>query len=192
MRYMKVIETFSAFTALRQYVLSLCFGLPEGKLRGMMGFLPACILAALICCGSPLTCCAATEELFVPWDYNTSTPKNELKAPKEELSPGASALLGAIRFYQRFISPVIEARCPMTPTCSAYAVEAIRKHGFFIGYMMTADRLIHEGDEKRYTRAIVHNNKVSFYDPVANNDFWFVKDDKSLRMRKERFYEQDN
>ena len=38
-------------------------------------------------------------------------------------------LLAMIRFYQRAISPWFPARCRFRPTCSAYAMEAIQKHG---------------------------------------------------------------
>ena len=38
-------------------------------------------------------------------------------------------LLAIIRFYQRAISPWFPARCRFRPTCSAYAMEAIQKHG---------------------------------------------------------------
>jgi putative membrane protein insertion efficiency factor len=148
----------------------------EGEPAEMNRILAICMLILLAGSASNLLSSAAAEEPFVPWDYTMPPPKGEVKAGKEEISPAAAALLGGVRFYQRFISPVKGERCPMTPSCSAYAVEAIRKHGFFVGYMMTADRLIHEGDEKRYTRAIVSGNKVRFFDPVSNNDFWFTKD----------------
>ena len=42
-------------------------------------------------------------------------------------------LILPIRFYQRFISPLTPATCRYTPSCSQYAVEAIRKHGPFKG-----------------------------------------------------------
>ena len=38
-------------------------------------------------------------------------------------------LIGIIRFYQGAISPFFGAKCRFTPTCSAYGLEAIRKHG---------------------------------------------------------------
>ena len=34
-----------------------------------------------------------------------------------------------IRFYQKCISPLLPPSCRYTPTCSQYAIEAIRKHG---------------------------------------------------------------
>ena len=38
-------------------------------------------------------------------------------------------MLGMIRFYRRFISPMFPPCCRFTPTCSAYALEAIQKYG---------------------------------------------------------------
>ncbi len=34
-----------------------------------------------------------------------------------------------IRLYQRCISPYMPPACRFTPTCSEYAIQAIRKHG---------------------------------------------------------------
>ncbi|WP_320054847.1 membrane protein insertion efficiency factor YidD [uncultured Acetobacteroides sp.] len=38
-------------------------------------------------------------------------------------------LLQPIRFYQVAISPLKPPSCRFTPTCSAYAIEALKKHG---------------------------------------------------------------
>lgn len=38
-----------------------------------------------------------------------------------------------IRSYQIFISPLLGPNCRFTPTCSSYAIEAIRKYGMFRG-----------------------------------------------------------
>ncbi len=50
-------------------------------------------------------------------------------------------LLVLIRFYQLAISPLIPPRCRYVPTCSQYAVEAIRKHGACKGGCLAAKRL---------------------------------------------------
>ena len=39
-------------------------------------------------------------------------------------------LVAPVRFYQRFISPALPASCRYYPTCSAYAVTALKVHGF--------------------------------------------------------------
>lgn len=46
-----------------------------------------------------------------------------------------------IRFYQLFISPVLPPACRFTPTCSAYAVEAIMTHGLLRGGWLAVKRL---------------------------------------------------
>ena len=47
-----------------------------------------------------------------------------------------------IRLYQRFISPGLPRRCKYEPTCSAYAVEALRTHGPLRGVVLAAWRLL--------------------------------------------------
>jgi len=42
-------------------------------------------------------------------------------------------LIGLIVFYQRFISPLKPPSCRFYPTCSEYAVQAIRKYGILKG-----------------------------------------------------------
>lgn len=43
------------------------------------------------------------------------------------------ALIGLVRLYQIFLSPLIGQNCRFTPTCSAYMIEAIRKYGVIRG-----------------------------------------------------------
>lgn len=51
-------------------------------------------------------------------------------------------MITLIRFYQRWISPAFPARCKYYPTCSAYAILAIRSKGFFIGGALALWRLV--------------------------------------------------
>lgn len=51
------------------------------------------------------------------------------------------AMLAAIRFYQKYISPTRPPCCRFIPTCSQYAVEAIEKYGALKGGWLTFLRL---------------------------------------------------
>ena len=59
-------------------------------------------------------------------------------------------LLGLIFFYQKAISPYLPNSCRYTPTCSQYAMEAIREYGAARGGWMAVKRILrcnpfHEG-----------------------------------------------
>ena len=48
-----------------------------------------------------------------------------------------------IRFYRKFISPLKgKPCCRFTPSCSAYALEAFQKRGFFVGIALTVWRIL--------------------------------------------------
>lgn len=50
--------------------------------------------------------------------------------------------IGLIRFYQGAISPLLGARCRFTPTCSAYGLEAVKKHGPWKGGRLALKRIL--------------------------------------------------
>lgn len=51
-------------------------------------------------------------------------------------------LIGLVRFYQKHLSPRKAPCCRFTPTCSAYAVEALEKHGAFFGLILAVWRVL--------------------------------------------------
>ncbi|MFA6075744.1 MAG: membrane protein insertion efficiency factor YidD [Negativicutes bacterium] len=51
-------------------------------------------------------------------------------------------ILGAIRCYQRFISPLKQPSCRFVPTCSEYAIEAVEKYGVRKGGWLSIRRLL--------------------------------------------------
>lgn len=51
-------------------------------------------------------------------------------------------MLALIRFYQTCISPLTPPACRYTPTCSQYAIEAIRKHGPLKGGWLALRRIL--------------------------------------------------
>ncbi len=50
-------------------------------------------------------------------------------------------ILGFIRLYQILISPWLGMHCRYEPTCSAYAMEAVRVHGVFRGGLLAVARI---------------------------------------------------
>ena len=50
-------------------------------------------------------------------------------------------LLGALALYRRLLSPLLPQACRFYPTCSAYAAEAIRRHGASRGLFLTVKRV---------------------------------------------------
>ena len=44
-----------------------------------------------------------------------------------------SALLAALRWYKRSVSPLLPPACRYTPTCSEYARQALARHGLLLG-----------------------------------------------------------
>ena len=53
-----------------------------------------------------------------------------------------SALIYLLRAYQVLISPLLPPACRFTPTCSEYAIEAVRQHGALRGFYMATRRLL--------------------------------------------------
>ena len=47
-----------------------------------------------------------------------------------------------IGIYRKYISPLKPPSCRFTPTCSAYAIEAFQKRGFFVGLGLTVWRIL--------------------------------------------------
>lgn len=50
-------------------------------------------------------------------------------------------LLGLVYFYKNAISPLTPPSCRYTPTCSEYAIQAIKKHGAIKGLWLSLKRI---------------------------------------------------
>jgi putative membrane protein insertion efficiency factor len=70
----------------------------------------------------------------------------------------ANALIGLVRLYQWGISPWLGPRCRFEPTCSGYAITAIRRHGPARGGLLAVRRL-----------SRCHPWGASGYDPVPED-----------------------
>lgn len=67
-------------------------------------------------------------------------------------------LLGLIRLYRRYLSPLRPPCCRFLPTCSAYALEAVEKYGAWRGGLLALRRVC-----KCHP---FHRQKSIEYDPV--------------------------
>ena len=107
-----------------------------------------------------------------PWDQDSSK-----KISRKQTDHGLNPLLSLVEAYRTYISPIDGKTCPMYPTDSKYSVLSFKKHGFFIGWMMTIDRLFRCGrDELRLSPWIRVNGEIRCYDPLENNDFWWYNE----------------
>jgi uncharacterized protein len=57
------------------------------------------------------------------------------------MSWAVSVTLALLRGYKRFVSPLLPSSCRFQPSCSEYSYEALRRHGFLKGSVMTLRRL---------------------------------------------------
>ena len=61
---------------------------------------------------------------------------------KKNLMAGRGGALLLIRFYQRFLSPLLPGSCRFEPTCSVYAAQAIERYGLLGGLPRALLRLL--------------------------------------------------
>ncbi len=55
--------------------------------------------------------------------------------------PVSLALVGAVRAYQWVVAPLLGPRCRYLPSCSEYAIDAVRAHGSLHGSWLAAKRV---------------------------------------------------
>lgn len=72
-----------------------------------------------------------------------------------------------IGFHQEVISPADGPRSHFIPSSSQYTLDAMRKHGFFEGYIMGCDRLMRENSEPWvYSTTVNGAGEIMKWDPV--------------------------
>jgi len=103
----------------------------------------------------------------------TSVAPDYLAILRQAPASGLGApFLGALDWYRTVLSPLDGDRCDMAPTCSLYAQQAFREHGSLLGFVLTADRLLHEADERVRVRSYVLRGQRYYLDPLAANTYW--------------------
>lgn len=88
--------------------------------------------------------------------------------------PSTGDFLGvAYGFYRTVVTQIDGPRCSHQPTCSAYAREAVSRHGL-VGVWLAYDRLlrdIHSSAVRRLPVAMQHG-RIVFLDPLEESTFW--------------------
>ena len=64
------------------------------------------------------------------------------KEPSALKSAVRTMVLLPVYFYRRCISPLVPPCCRFTPTCSEYAIQAVKKHGVFKGSWLAIKRIL--------------------------------------------------
>ncbi|MFY9468685.1 MAG: membrane protein insertion efficiency factor YidD [Solirubrobacterales bacterium] len=75
-----------------------------------------------------------------------------------------AAALAPVFVYRKLVSPLIASRCRYYPSCSSYAVEAVREYGVFRGFALAGWRLLR-------------------CNPFSDGGFDYVADQKLFRGR---------
>lgn len=99
-----------------------------------------------------------------------------LEAGATALSPAYTSQLCRLGFrvYQKGFSICINSDCPMTPSCSNYAKDAVHRHGALLGTLLTADRLLHEKTEvSRVPKIWIPAQGWRSLDPVTRHTRWW-------------------
>ncbi len=71
-----------------------------------------------------------------------------------------------ILFHQNVISPVDGPRSHFRPTSARYMLLAMRRYGFFMGYIKGCDRLLRENKDPWYYRTITIDKVIYKWDPT--------------------------
>ena len=68
--------------------------------------------------------------------------QSDVPVPRKPRGPLAWLFVKMVRFYQKFISPLLPPACRFTPSCSEYMRQALIKHGAFKGTFLGTRRLL--------------------------------------------------
>jgi len=122
----------------------------------------------------PFFCLLAFDTPVYGSDFMMRGPETEQRGPgasgQIETSSVRIALLGMIKLYQHYVSPIGGVdRCGFRPSCSHYGYVAIKERGPITGIMMIGDRQTRCNifKEPGPDYMLLPNGKL--YDPVSKN-----------------------
>ena len=106
-----------------------------------------------------------------PWGKDSDLNYTSKKPQQEKMSILTSIADKVITFKQKVISPIDGPRSHFRPTSSRYMQLAMKRYGFFKGYIMGCDRLLRENDEKWVYRTINIDGIKYKYDPAVTDKY---------------------
>ncbi len=102
--------------------------------------------------------------------FGCAGKKNRVDFFQNSSSDNTSEISSPYLFFWSLVSAADGDRCQMSPSCSAYSAESIKKYGFIEGYLMTCDRLLRCGrDEVRLSPRIKIQDDFLCLDPPHEN-----------------------
>ena len=114
---------------------------------------------------------AAGRSLWTPQRLRAIAPDAGQGSLMSRLSLWPARIIVGI--YRSAIRPAIGSRCTLQPSCSAYFMDASRRHGL-TGIPMLADRLVREpGVNSRAEHPLtLPSGEIRYADPLEDHDFW--------------------
>jgi len=120
--------------------------------------------------------CLRVETLYPAHAANAAQLRRTMRADRATAprrwwrTLGSLPVRGLVAFYRSTVAPALGSRCLLTPSCSAYSLQAARERGW-VSIPMTADRLIRE-PTVTHARAVpvtTPSGAILFADPIADH-----------------------
>jgi len=172
LEYWSIFQPLSVFPLLHLSISpSLHFSITPFLQFSKESFLKIKILLVFLAIFSLFAAPVHASSLKGPWEWNKPP-----QAARTQAGQSSNPVRFMVELHRKYISPIDGKNCPMYPSCSRYSLQCFDKHGLFIGWVMTCDRLLRCGrDELRLCPEIIVNDELRCYDPLENNDFWWRK-----------------
>ena len=122
--------------------------------------------------------CLRVERLYPAQAAQATQLRRAIRADRAPAAPprrwwrtlGSLPVRGLVAFYRTTVAPALGSRCLLTPSCSAYSLQAARERGW-VSIPMTADRLIRE-PTVTHARAVpvtMPSGEILFADPISDH-----------------------
>ena len=121
--------------------------------------------------------CLRVERLYPAQAAQATQLRRAIRADRGPAVPrrwwrtlGSLPVRALVAFYRTTVAPALGSRCLLTPSCSAYSLQAARERGW-VSIPMTADRLIRE-PTVTHARAVpvtMPSGEILFADPISDH-----------------------